>query len=257
MSYKFEVEGGNTVKFPVSGKYCDRDIEVTATGGTQIETGLVITSVDGNGKILTADWYGETVPSFRYAWYSEGVYPTLTAKTEVVTLQGYAFASAFVSFADGFFDSLLYAGDSSLAMTRTNNTSLNLPVFTGYTSAARTTVVGSLFRSNVAGLQSYFLPRVERIGDYWWYQKGFNNAIVQLGSVGHPVLGVRQRPFGSASGSATITVYTTGDLLDTISTAMTNQAGSGLTFVFKAAKGTTYNDTSYAADETMLEVVTT
>ena len=33
MSYKFEVERGNTVKFPVGGKYCDRDIEVTATGG--------------------------------------------------------------------------------------------------------------------------------------------------------------------------------------------------------------------------------
>ena len=33
MSYKFEVQSGNTVKFPVKGKYCDRDIEVTATGG--------------------------------------------------------------------------------------------------------------------------------------------------------------------------------------------------------------------------------
>ena len=33
MSYNFEVESGNTVKFPVGGKYCDRDIVVTATGG--------------------------------------------------------------------------------------------------------------------------------------------------------------------------------------------------------------------------------
>ena len=33
MSYKFEVESGNTVKFPVGGKYCDRDIVVTASGG--------------------------------------------------------------------------------------------------------------------------------------------------------------------------------------------------------------------------------
>ena len=33
MSYKFEVESGNTVKFPVGGKYCDRDIVVTASEG--------------------------------------------------------------------------------------------------------------------------------------------------------------------------------------------------------------------------------
>lgn len=33
MSYNFEVESGKTVKFPVKGKYCDRDIVVTATSG--------------------------------------------------------------------------------------------------------------------------------------------------------------------------------------------------------------------------------
>lgn len=31
MSYNFEVKSGKTIKFPVSGKYCDRDILVTAT----------------------------------------------------------------------------------------------------------------------------------------------------------------------------------------------------------------------------------
>lgn len=35
MSYDFEIESGTTVKFPVGGKYCDRDIVVTATGGTE------------------------------------------------------------------------------------------------------------------------------------------------------------------------------------------------------------------------------
>lgn len=33
MSYNFEVESGKTVKFPVGGKYCDRDIVVSAVGG--------------------------------------------------------------------------------------------------------------------------------------------------------------------------------------------------------------------------------
>ncbi len=33
MSYNFDVAAGRSVKFPVGGKYCDRDIVVTATGG--------------------------------------------------------------------------------------------------------------------------------------------------------------------------------------------------------------------------------
>ena len=48
MSYKFEVESGNTVKFPVGGKYCDRDIEVTATVGENIANLLMnnLTEID-------------------------------------------------------------------------------------------------------------------------------------------------------------------------------------------------------------------
>lgn len=258
MTHNITVEGGTSVRLPTAGKYCDRDVVITATGGggTQIDSGLVITSMTSDGRIETADWYGETVPSFRYAWYYESVYPTLTAKTDVVALSDNAFQNAWVSFADGFFDSLLYAGSYALAMARTNNTALNLPVFTGYNSAAKTAADDSLFRINYAGLQGYYLPRVEIIGSFWWYQKTFNSGVVQLGSVGHPVLNVNQRPFGSASGSATITVYTKGELLDTISTAMMNQAGTGLTFIFKAAEETTYNGTTYAADDTMLETTT-
>lgn len=225
--------------------------------GIQIETGLVVTSTDPGGRIKTADWYGETVPSFRYAWYNEtACFPTLTAKTNVVTLSDYAFANSFVSFEDGFFNSLLYAGSYALAISRTNNTSLNFPVFTGYNSAAKKVADDSLFRANYAGLQGYYLPRAEIVGQYWWYQKSFNNGIVQLGSIGYPVLTVNDRPFGSASGSATITVYTNGELLDTISAAITKQAGTGLRFIFKAAESTTYNGTTYAADGTMLETTT-
>jgi hypothetical protein len=46
MSYKFEVESGNTVKFPVGGKYCDRDIEVTATGGDIVPEPTTISGID-------------------------------------------------------------------------------------------------------------------------------------------------------------------------------------------------------------------
>ncbi len=33
MSFNIEVEGGKTVRLPTAGKYCDRDIVITATGG--------------------------------------------------------------------------------------------------------------------------------------------------------------------------------------------------------------------------------
>lgn len=46
MSYKFEVESGNTVKFPVGGKYCDRDIEVTATGGDVVPEPTTISGIN-------------------------------------------------------------------------------------------------------------------------------------------------------------------------------------------------------------------
>ena len=46
MSYKFEVESGNTVKFPVGGKYCDRDIEVTVTGGDVVPEPTTISGIN-------------------------------------------------------------------------------------------------------------------------------------------------------------------------------------------------------------------
>lgn len=35
MSFNIEVEGGKTVRLPTAGKYCDRDIVITAEGGTE------------------------------------------------------------------------------------------------------------------------------------------------------------------------------------------------------------------------------
>lgn len=61
MSYKFEVEGGKTVKFPVGGKYCDRDIEVTAlkSGDTAMEDGLVTRTLTdySNDRITSVGAY--------------------------------------------------------------------------------------------------------------------------------------------------------------------------------------------------------
>lgn len=72
MSYKFEVERGNTVKFPVGGKYCDRDIVVTATGVNEPATisgiNLHNTETDIPNTYLEIDnvipWNGWTTTDF-------------------------------------------------------------------------------------------------------------------------------------------------------------------------------------------------
>ena len=35
MSHKITIEGGSSVRLPTAGKYCDRDIVITAEGGKE------------------------------------------------------------------------------------------------------------------------------------------------------------------------------------------------------------------------------
>lgn len=38
MSWNIEVDGGSSVRLPTAGKYCDRDIIVTAAGSAEADT---------------------------------------------------------------------------------------------------------------------------------------------------------------------------------------------------------------------------
>jgi hypothetical protein len=75
---------------------------------------------------------------------------------------------------------------------------------------------------------------------------------VTIGSIGHAVTGSRQQPFGSTSkASGTVTIYTKGDVLDSLRSAVQNGAGANISFVYKASEATTYNGTSYQAGDTI------
>lgn len=81
------------------------------------------------------------------------------------------------------------------------------------------------------------------------------NFSATFGSIGHAVQSTGQYPFhnSTAAAVATITVYTTGEYLDTVKTSLEGAAGKGaLTFIYKASEATTYNDNSYVAGATIL-----
>lgn len=84
MSYKFEVESGNTVKFPVGGKYCDRDIVVTATGGGITHDEIATATIPGDIVLSSAT----TIAT--YAFYDNSKFESVSAPN-VKSIGAYAF----------------------------------------------------------------------------------------------------------------------------------------------------------------------
>ena len=50
MTHNITVEGGTSVRLPTSGKYCDRDIVVTATGGGSVTEPSTISGINLHNK---------------------------------------------------------------------------------------------------------------------------------------------------------------------------------------------------------------
>ena len=50
MSYNITVECGTSVRLPTAGKYCDRDIVVTATGGGSVSEPSTISGINLHNK---------------------------------------------------------------------------------------------------------------------------------------------------------------------------------------------------------------
>ena len=50
MTHNITVEGGTSVRLPTAGKYCDRDIVVTATGGGSVNEPSTISGINLHNK---------------------------------------------------------------------------------------------------------------------------------------------------------------------------------------------------------------
>lgn len=231
-------------------EYASADVNVSGGG---IESGVEVIELNSVGKLAKLKLYGDTIPNngFQYCFYSSGVRPLLISNEPIKKIGGVAFSRAYVNFDDEFFDEVTEIGESGLTCFQDKDTELTIPNWDGRNGQA--TAEESIFRTNDYAWRVFNLPKVQYIGDYWWYQSN-KNLTVQLGSIGYPVLQCKQRPFGGTTGTSTVTVYTRGDLLDTISTAIKNQAGANYTFIFKASENTTYGGASYNAGDTMLTI---
>ena len=237
------------------------EIDSIQTGGGF--EGLQLVSVDSTSKRPTEwKWKGNTIPAyaFYYFYYAAGNNQRCVVDfSEVEYVGANAMVNCGVEFSNT--ENLKEIGQSGLAcrIPKTQNDltgkTLNLANFTGY-GIGKTKTNDSVCRSQ-EGANYYgtvLCPKIEYIPQYMFHNVQVSMTI-QLGSVGYPVKEVGQRPFGYANGAnTTVTVYTTGTLLDTVKSAIQNSAGANVTFIYKASENTTYNGTSYAAGDTMLTV---
>lgn len=257
-----ELSDSATKTLKTGGTYCEDDIEVeyVKPSGGNIE-GLQLVSVNSTtGRPTEYKWKGDTIPVYglHYCYYGTGNNQRCTidlTEVEYVNTYGLANSGLEIINADNIkeIDSYGLSLRSSVSTNDLRSKTLNLANYTGYGIGGKTNI-NSVMRSSDASnfFGTILCPVIELIPQYMFYSNK-NDMTVQLGSIGHAVQECKSRPFGSAAtGTNTVTVYVTGDKLDTIKTAIQEQTPSTTTFIYKAAETTTYNGTTYQADATIL-----
>ena len=82
MTHNITVEGGTSVRLPTAGKYCDRDIVVTATGGGSVNKPTTISGINlHNAETDIPNTYlsGATVIAFN-GWITTDFIPVENGK---------------------------------------------------------------------------------------------------------------------------------------------------------------------------------
>ncbi len=214
-------------------------------GGSSITDGTEVLSRNATGYPTSAKHYGTVVHPQQYynRTGADGPWVNMTSITFADTVTeimkyGFAYCNVLTEVDVSHIVTLgNYAFQNCVALT-----SLSFPVLTS---------LGQFALIACTGLTNLTLPLCSS------YPQGCIRGCtglqtVQMGSIGHAVTGVANNAFYQCTQSTlTITVYTTGDKVDTLLTNIRNSA-TAATIIFKASEATTYNDNSYAADTTML-----
>ena len=255
---------------------------VEGYGGGSIGDGIIVKSRDSDGYITEFDLYSSTGiignNQFRSGNNNNAVHPSGFYKTEkinsmnpIISVGEYAFAwntslrdfdmskittvGQYAFSGCGFSGQLVMPSLSSLSNAR--GCFLKCSNITGFSAPNLETSENNAlysFFSNCASLENVYLPKATLFGtnNILIFEKCTALATCQLGSVGYGVTKLVRDAFsGCTQNSLTITVYTTGSYVNSfvgnIRTTATNA-----TIIFKASEATTYNDTSYAAGDTIL-----
>lgn len=231
-------------------------------------TGIEV-KTDSNGHITDYILHGfEEVPPLllNYVGFNRALadgYPTVSFadKPSVIGKSAFRGMNAMLDWS-GLTEVEKVGGDYAMSPARVstlNDTAsiVNLPKFRGFVDNTYSGL--SLFRphdnnnNKPYGPLTFNLPVCTVVPMYAWYQYAGTGLSITIGSVGHAVTESKTQPFGGTSNaSGTVTIYTDGSHLDAVKTAVQQNAGSNLTFVYKAAGSTTYGGTSYAAGDTIL-----
>ena len=229
-------------------------------GGQSYEGIEVVT--DSNGKITDYIFHMETVPDFALDYLGNDRSDSINGVPNVIFavkpkhIGNYAFYRAHLRMDwSGLSEVETIYGQYALSphYGKYNDSSadvVSLPKFVGYTATDKATY---LFGYGGAYAPKVFnLPVCVIIPQWAWYSCTSTGLDITIGSIGHAVMDSKPQPFGSTSkASGTVTIYTKGDVLDSLRSAVQNGAGANISFVYKASEATTYNGTSYQAGDTI------
>lgn len=220
-------------------------VTVNVQGGASITDGTEVLTRNASGYPTTAKHYGTKV-------YPKAYWNRIATDGPWVALTSITFADTVTEIMNAAFAycAALTSIDVSTVVKLENNAFSNCTSLTSLSFPVLTTIGQSVFLS-CSGLTSLSMPLCTVIqGSAIRGCSGLQTA--QLGSVGHAVTTVGSNSFqGCTQSGLTITVYTTGDRVDSLLTNIRASA-TAATVVFKASESTTYNGNSYAADATML-----
>lgn len=202
-------------------------------GGGVIEDGIVFTELNSSGRPISADIYGDIQPyAFGYynnnsslgAYLKSVVFKTALKKISVGAFQKTALETLVIP------DSVDVIG---------------MQLFRG------STTLKTYIHENARDLYGYNKSAVQAFNQ--WTASALET--LQLGAVGKPVTALYYQAFGgnlSVPATANIIIFCTGANVDTYLSDIRRNTSVKATVIFKAAEGTTYNGTSYAAGDTML-----
>ncbi len=214
-------------------------------GGGTITDGIVFKSRDANGRATDIDFYGTVVQPQQFYNYSKtnGAWinlETITYKNAVTEIKnsGFRCCGALSSLPETI---VIINGNGC---EQTGVVTLSLPNLT--------TLQGGSTFSTCNSLQSFVAPKISLITGNYNFTSCTALQNVQFGSLGYSLTSIPNNTFNQVRQTGlTITVYSTGNYVDTLVSNIRNGA-TNATIIIKAAENTTYNNVSYNAGDVIV-----